>query len=985
MTETSFPDGSAGRRPRPIERFLGSAESSGGPFALLGLVPGDCDDDAVLNALDQQIERVAAHPECDTPEADEVRLALHAAAAQLLDPVVRRHLVAKWTGASPPPLAASSAAPGGQPHAHSARGLPRHAPSPRPTRHATPSGAAGSAQALKLLEHDAILTLGLFGGWNQRSLRRLVSLANARGCTNEQVAEALRNISSHRRPAKTAAKRPSSRPRARPRVAEAGAPSPALGFQVEPSDPSQSLLRNAMILGAVALAGLFAAVLIIIWLTSGTATGGKATRGGGGTIAPPPVVSGPGPATGALSAPLATAPSPGAPAKPLPKPLTSSGDVASIGRDIAACVEATQVDPAEAEAKLERVLEVLAANWARLPRDRLIAAHDSIVEFLYRSATSPDLPVRVVEAIARTSKVAGGARLEAEGVLPSIWSAGMLVRLSRERDLSALTKAAIESGVAAALSGSGVLSEQTFEAGAGAALAAMPQRLTAGAGRGAPSAGDVAAWERWAQGVDAFAGPDSAARQRLLLAGMEVLLVDGPEPNVNQGAGDVIAMLVMRLTWRAEDESRRWLLKWFDDRRMTAADLHAVTSVLATRSSAEGIDITMVLSTSAADRTRADLRDRYATVWGVQSQVNRDELTATWIAAAKAAIERSLSGGDEADQLASATVLARLSEAAALQWRGDGGEAATIVAALTAPVDQAMALASTGPSHQRLQASDGGWGEKYLAARQNVRVKQEMLEQLGLSIGELGPIDAEIVTREAILGAPASIRAKAQEIIKQFSGNPAVINALLEQLPRMQRMATNSALIEYVCQRQLPSLRDPDWAISARRALVEQLLEAQTAESPRARIDRVAGVLATSYRSMASPTPLTPVQRAQRLQPPAHLSAAQVYARWRAAADTLVPTTSPPLRLDQIERRRAGRGALARGLVQQFAAEETSVCELMAYVVAAEEPSQGDRVREILSRLAGDRRGASKITEQINATERAMVELWLVRFQEDPA
>ena len=84
-------------RHRPVERFLGPQEAAGGPFALLGISPDRCNEGSVLLALERQLDRVNAHAQCDTPEADEVRLALHAAAAQLLDPFVRRHLIARWS------------------------------------------------------------------------------------------------------------------------------------------------------------------------------------------------------------------------------------------------------------------------------------------------------------------------------------------------------------------------------------------------------------------------------------------------------------------------------------------------------------------------------------------------------------------------------------------------------------------------------------------------------------------------------------------------------------------------------------------------------------------------------------------------------------------------------------------------------------------------------------------------------------------------
>ncbi|MBX3406244.1 MAG: hypothetical protein KF869_05710 [Phycisphaeraceae bacterium] len=85
--------------PRPIiARFLGPEALEHGPFGLLGVSPDDCEADSVDAALQRQLDRIAAHREADTPAADDVRLALHAAAAQLLDPRVRAHLVDRWRG-----------------------------------------------------------------------------------------------------------------------------------------------------------------------------------------------------------------------------------------------------------------------------------------------------------------------------------------------------------------------------------------------------------------------------------------------------------------------------------------------------------------------------------------------------------------------------------------------------------------------------------------------------------------------------------------------------------------------------------------------------------------------------------------------------------------------------------------------------------------------------------------------------------------------
>lgn len=987
-------------RRRPVERFLGPEEAAGGPFALLALNPTALTDDLILSALDRQIERVNRHPECDTPEADEVRLALHAAAAQLLDPIVRRHLIAKWSGtpAAPPPRPAPAASP---------------APIP-----ATPRRSDTSE---KLLEADAILALALYGGWNHRAMRRLLKVAHARGMTNAQVAATLRNLAGRRRSVPAAPSRASlpmrrvtpathpPRPTAGPSVARAPTAPPASAAApsrpsapgmvldarqtrspqrcplpepfAEEQNPAAQTLRNAAIFGGVGLAALATAAVAIIALASKTTP-----------PAPPAPTPAPAPASGTRPAtPPPPPPTPTRTEKPnsAPAPRTSTEPMtpAALMRELAACAEAAPSQPEEATARFETAVERLAGFWHELPRDLLIATHDAVIEFIYKVGDAPDLAIRAVTAVGRPATALGrGSTPKPAEVIPAVWSTGMLVRLSRERDLSAAAKSTVESHLGLSLGPTRPAMEHTFESGAAAALSLLPQRLTPAPNTGAQGVADANAWKQWARAVDAFAGGDAAVALRMLLPGLEVLLIQGPEPDVNRDVAAIIADLIQRITWRAEDDSRRWLLRWFDDRRVTSADLHAITSALATRSSADGVDLTMVLSTAASENARAELRDRYATVWGMEAAVDRDELTSEWAAAARDAVANSLSGGDDIDALAAAVVLARLSEAASWQWRGDGGQASLLLADLHAPVEQALVVPPAGTG--RLEAedlSDGNWAERYLSQGQRVRLKREMLDQLLVSGSTLGPVDAEVIARDAFFSGNSELRTPAQELIRSYAGRPAVINAVLELLPKMPRSAANASVVEVVAGRPLPSFRRPDWHMAARRALVERLLEAVASESPMARVDRLATLLAVSYRAMAAPAPLSYDQRRQATQPPAFVSAAELWQQWRATADSVVLTSPPALSLDQIDRRRAGRVGQAKGMVQAFSAEQTSLCEIMAYVIQAEQPARADQVKDVLARMTDDRRHARTIFRQICATERAIIQLWLIRYQEDPA
>lgn len=164
----SEPQANSGGAQGLVERFLGRDAAAGGLHALLGLPPRAHDQDTVVRALERQLTKVDAHPQSRTPEADEVRLALHAAAAQLVHQAAHRERAA---GVRPRKQAATS--PG--------------------------------RQRLQL-EQDALLTLARYGGWNRRSLHHLTMLAMARGARIADVAHVLTHLGG-RRQAQTAAAR----------------------------------------------------------------------------------------------------------------------------------------------------------------------------------------------------------------------------------------------------------------------------------------------------------------------------------------------------------------------------------------------------------------------------------------------------------------------------------------------------------------------------------------------------------------------------------------------------------------------------------------------------------------------------------------------------------------------------------------------------------------------------------------------------------
>lgn len=914
------------------QEFLGLRADASDPASLLALPPDPLPPEQVFDALRKQVQRVAGHPSGNTLDADELRLALHAAAARLIDPA--------WQ------------------------------PTP-----ATPA-------------RDEVLRALGPAGWNRDSSRRLAALAAEKGVTVQTLLDALQapsaSVPTHVAPPP---------PHALPSYHESPLP--------EQLDPAAGAVKRLLLIGALATVGVATVIAAGIFFLSRL---------------PNPVRPSPLPATGAQPpAPVASSPSatvaerpnelfpapPSAPpSDPTPKPRvvdpSSSariGDFTDLLRELSTATGGLEIDPSAALDRFDTIYSAMAVGWVDAGPDALVAGVNGLVEFVYRASANPALGQKVVERIARqAATLATNASPAPQDISRSVWSAGILTRLLRERDLPSNVRDSVRESVAHIFGDAAGPAEPTFRAGAMVTLISFPGRITLTSTPYDDAAAKrlASTWDAWVNAVTTVAnagareGEGEELREFLLLEALERLIIDAQEPTVSRLVHDSITLLASQLHWRENDESRRALLRWFSSPAVSLADLQVVTTALATRSSAEGVDYSMVLSMAGGDAHRAELRDRYAVIWKLAQPATQSELLQRWVLKADEALGYPSDNQSPTDALARAVNLARLNEAAWMLWAGATPGVPDILdlPPFTAPppaaaIDQPVlgVADATGPA--------ASWAIRYLSAGQAIPPRRELLTQLS---NQPTPLEADIIVEEAVRGSPVQVRQDAQSLVRRHASEPTIINAFLEMVPMIPQTRDNTELARLVASGPIPTHRDPAWRVGLRRALVERLVQAVADKGEWGFADRAADELAESYRGRVL-RPGDARIRGDGSSPPLESSAAALRLRLRKEAQnplraTGAGGTQPPVRLATLDARHAARADVAAGRIQSFAAEQVSVFDLLTFLVNAEQPRLAHEIAAISDLLARQRRTSRHINNQIFAVEEAMLRLWKLRLSE---
>ncbi len=895
------------------------------PETMVGVAPG-APRDEVLASLRLRLEKLAEHP----ADADAHLLArvLRSIAAQMIEGPG-----AEWT----PEL----------------EGALDPAPSPSVMR-AGPSAPAASrfphepiaSQAERAFRKQARALVATAGA-SPRTIAQLYALAEADGLPSEAVDRFLAEL--------VVPVEPDSNPeRFSPRH-PAGSARSEYAFSPRVDRGRQRLWMAA---GAVVTIGIVAvSIVAIVAITNRQRT--------------PAPQAAPQPASPVKAGPNET-PVNEAPAHPSPPAVEGPPDGRIFARELVDAL-GRSVPAAERERTILAGIETLRKWWPRIDPGTRVAVVQAI------AAGGVDL--------ARADETRGSflRTLQSKPADPAspaaVWhvtaTAGLAAVLSRERELPATVQQVCREVLAEATRDqrAGRRSSSTFDEAAVDALQSLPPLLLVDADQ--PSTVTRAQADHWLTALRSATGlggtADDAVRRNdaVVLDTVERLLTSARDASQSRAVFEFASVLLGQVRFREGDAGRDRVLSWLADTRFSNGDIHLITAAVATKSSAAGVEATMVLSAGATQAERDDLRARYAEAWSRAANAARaggGGANADWFEAARAAVGRADQATGDLEQLDSASEMATLSQAASLRSRG-----------LPAPV-----VVRTSPPSGSLfvlsfkVAEDGEWARRFLSESRTAAARLGRIAEFEQAPAP-GSVDCEVLAEAALLSS-GETRAAAQKAALKRIDHPAMVNAVLEVLPKIKQSSNAGEFLgQFTLAGALPVGNDR-WAIHFRRALVERLLTLLAASNSTVAADRAAAVLAESWTTVSGEAAGEvsdadgPVESVS--------AAARAYAAFLMQIRQQIPSPTALIHPDALDRARAGRLLVAHGLPQAFAANQVSAVEALAVIVAAERPAAADQCRSLLTVLSQNRNVARSVAAQIRATEEVALRLWALRLGE---
>jgi hypothetical protein len=272
--------------------------------------------------------------------------------------------------------------------------------------------------------------------------------------------------------------------------------------------------------------------------------------------------------------------------------------------------------------------------------------------------------------------------------------------------------------------------------------------------------------------------------------------------------------------------------------------------------------------------------------------------------------------------------------------------------------------------------SDGEWARRFLGESRTAAARLARISEFE-QLGGPGPVDCEVLAEAALLST-GETRAAAQRAALKRTDEPAMVNAVLEVLPKIKRSSNAGDFLGQFSLAGVVPVSSDRWGVHYRKALVERLLTLLAFTNATVAADKASVALAESWGTIAG----TAAFEVPDIDGPTEsvAAAARAYAALITQVRQQVPAPTALVHPDVLDKARAGRLLVARGLPQAFAANQVSAVEALAVIVAAERPAAVDQCRSLIAGLNADRAAARSVAVQIRVTEATALRLWAVRL-----
>ena len=494
--------------------------------------------------------------------------------------------------------------------------------------------------------------------------------------------------------------------------------------------------------------------------------------------------------------------------------------------------------------------------------------------------------------------------------------------------------------------------------------------------------------DAWLQATEAAtsAGPLRDERDTRIMSLIDMMLrrtAPFERPGVS---ADTAGTLLDALAWTGEPARRSRIAAtfrtWLEDPTVSAVSLHGLTSVLAARRPGAWWEPWLVVSARADMADRARTADHFATALAAAStevvaandspriRGVRPELVDRWVRVTQLVLART-PAEDPAFRIAYAAELVGMVESARLLERGRTSDAEARIAQVEdpqglAPDDLDRWKSRTERAAGRPAATDGRLDAE-LRSRNSNDDKLALLRSLRTrAIGDLGPIDAATLAREALASPSPQLRSVSQGVIADvLATGPNMVSALSAEIPSAVDVSEAAALAGIVSGQPVP--RGPD---DRRRAAAMLLLldhYAALVPSEQHRIDSVAQEFTLSANSVVRALAGRPVSVDARPE--------DALRAWFTARATEAGPVVPGSELKLIISTSDARRRLAAPGPQAAVAELVGILELDSAILAERMPRRRSAINTLLQRAGADRAAAPDVFAQLVSTSRALLEV----------